>query len=88
MLQSATLPSAGVGSVELRVLDHTRKIFGGPAAIVGEIDPETNEECLVVTAVVSGTVEEIVAGNDRWHRELRNVCGEAATLYRLDLDPL
>lgn len=83
----AAPPVTNAGSVESRVLEFTRRIFGGTASIARELDPETNEECTVVTAVVAGTVEEIVAGNDQWHRTLTDHCGEAAGDYRLSLDP-
>lgn len=70
-----------------RVLDYTRGIFGSVAMLARELDPETGEECFVVTATATGDVDQIVAANDCWHRGLVDVAGGSAPQYRLSLDP-
>jgi hypothetical protein len=70
-----------------RVLDFTCRLFGGAASLSRELDPETSDECFVVTAAAAGSVDEIVAANNRWHRGLPEVAGEFANRYRLSLDP-
>jgi hypothetical protein len=70
-----------------RVLQFTRQVFGSSAALSRELDPETSEECLVVTVTPAGSVEQLVAANDDWHRGLLGIAGESAVHYRLSIDP-
>lgn len=69
------------------VLEFTQQLFGYAPSVCLDVDPETSEQCFVVTAPATGSVEEIVALNDRWHRSLRGVAGDLADQYRLSIHP-
>ncbi len=68
------------------VLAMTEQIFGSPATIEQENDPELPISYYVVLARAGGEVDQIVELNRRWHAALDQVAGNRADLYRLSLE--
>jgi hypothetical protein len=69
------------------VLEYTSKLFGHVATVELDIDPETSEQYFVVNAPGAGSVDELVALDDKWHRDLRVTVGNIADQYRLSIHP-
>jgi hypothetical protein len=69
------------------VLRFTQQLCGHKPTVESDVDPETSERYFVVTAPVSGSVDELVGVSDAWHRGLRSAVGELANQYRLSLHP-
>lgn len=70
-----------------RVVGFTKEIFPGELEIREEDDPEIPGVGYVVLSVTAqGSVEEVVARNDRWHRELRGSSLRRPELFRLSID--
>jgi hypothetical protein len=80
--------NAAAGDSVLReaVLGFTTQIFGEAASLAPVIDPETGVRSIQVTVEATGSVDCLLALNDRWHRELANL-GETANSYCLSLVP-
>lgn len=66
---------------------YTEGIFGSPVSIRLETDPEFGDRHIVAEAIARGTVAEICARFDEWHRRLRTEFGNKASEYRLALLP-
>jgi hypothetical protein len=64
----------------------TEQLFGAPARIHPESDPDVAGEYLVVSVAARGEVEDIVALNHQWHAKLVDVAGDLAERYRLSLE--
>jgi hypothetical protein len=80
-----------VGSAPLseqyrKVGEFTHQLFHAAVSMAPELDPETNEALVSVSVAASGSVEELVAKNDRWHREIVGIAG-AEHPFRLIIDP-
>jgi hypothetical protein len=73
-------------SISSAVAEFTRHLFTGPVTISTAFDPEYDSQYFVVSVVARGDTHELVQLNDRWHREICAVAGEAANNYRLSLD--
>jgi hypothetical protein len=69
------------------ILDYTTRLFGNAPCVELDVDPETSEKYFVVHAPASGTIDEMVALDDRWHRDLKAAVGSAADQYRLSIHP-
>ncbi len=69
-----------------RVSEYTRQLFGGSVSIRWEEDPEYPAEYFVVSAVATGTVDELVAKNNEWHYRIAAMIGSGHP-YRLMIDP-
>jgi hypothetical protein len=61
------------GNPRGEVLKFTREIFDGDIAVQEVIDPESGVESIQVTVEAAGNTDELLALNDRWHRELANL---------------
>jgi hypothetical protein len=61
----------------------TEEIFGRPAAIRLEVDPEFGTPYFVVDVTVSGTADEIFELDQRWHRQLRAAASDDSAHYCL-----
>ena len=70
-----------------RILDYTKRLFGTDPTVKLDVDPETSEQFFVVSALGAGSVDELVALDDTWHRDLRKAVGELADQYRLSIHP-
>jgi hypothetical protein len=68
------------------VEEFSRELFQGGVTIRPEADPEYPSNYFVVTVAAIGSADELVELNDRWHREIRQIAGDAADQYRLALD--
>ena len=69
------------------VIEYTRQIFGQQPTVALDIDPETNAQSFLVTAPATGSVDELVALDHKWHCGLREALGNLADQYRLSIDP-
>lgn len=70
-----------------RVRQFTRAIFPGSLSSRTVVDPEFGDKRFVLTVNAPGTVDQLLALNDRWHRELHLAAGEFACHYVLCLIP-
>ncbi|MCI0357413.1 MAG: hypothetical protein L0211_02885 [Planctomycetaceae bacterium] len=70
-----------------RVIEITERLFGGPASIRVEDDPEFPSQYFVVTTPASGDTHELVSKVDDWHRTIRAALGDGISDYRLMVDP-
>jgi len=68
------------------VLRMTKSIFAGPITMESVTDPESGVVSTQVCVEAAGNVDELLALNDRWHRELANL-GDIGTNYCLSLVP-
>jgi hypothetical protein len=69
-----------------KVGEFTQRLFNGAVSLAAELDPETNEELVAVSVAASGSVQELVAKNDQWHREIVGIAGSEHP-FRLIIDP-
>lgn len=67
------------------VMDFTQRLFGTSARIEAKTDPEFGTSHFAVCVAVSGATDQIIALDDRWHRELLQAAGESARRYTLSL---
>ena len=81
---SATLASDA--SVSAAVAKFSGDLFQGAVSIRNASDPEFPSKYFIVSVVARGETDDLVELNDRWHREICTVAGEAASHYRLSLD--
>jgi len=70
-----------------QVIELTERLFGGSVSIDKEDDPEYPAQYFVVSTRASGTIEELVAKTDTWHRAIREALGDRINDYRLIVDP-
>lgn len=70
---------------EFALREYTAAIFGGSVAVRVETDPEFGDQHLVAEVIGRGSVDEVAARFDQWHRRLRQEFGTQATHYRLAL---
>jgi hypothetical protein len=70
-----------------RVLEITRQVFGGEVAIGLENDPELPSQYFVVSTTARGSIEQLAALVDDWHRMVRAALGDGISDYRLLVDP-
>jgi hypothetical protein len=80
------LPSS-TADLPTAILAYTEDLFGAPACMTLEWDPELPDTChLVVHVKTNAEVPEIVRLNSAWHRRLLEVAGDAAIRYQLLLE--
>jgi len=87
---SFSLPAAApplLAQDHQRVLDYTKRLFGSDPSVELDVDPETSETYFVVSAPGTGSVDDLVALDDKWHRDLRAEVGSVADQYRLSIHP-
>ncbi len=70
-----------------QVIELTQRLFGGRVSIDREEDPEYPDQYFVVSIQAVGTIEELVAKTDAWHRAIREALGDRISDYRLLVDP-
>ena len=74
-------------SLQPEVLAFTQEMFGSPATVDIEPDPEIEgSESLVVRVATCAELREIARLNDVWHRKVFDVAGAAAHHFRLALE--
>lgn len=90
LLLTSFLPGSGDTSVdrELRAVDElTATLFAAGCRIEHAQDPEIPGETYFVFHVsAEGTVDEVVAKHDEWHRGLRQIDRERRGIFRLSID--
>ncbi len=65
----------------------TRQLFSGEVTIEHVSDPEIHgEEYFVFRAAASGTLDQIVAKYDEWHRQLPRLAPGNESMFRLSID--
>jgi hypothetical protein len=74
------------GNQHDEVLRLTNAIFDGDIEFQDVTDPESGVKSVQVAVEAPGDVEELLALNDRWHRELANL-GDLRVQYGLSLVP-
>jgi hypothetical protein len=70
-----------------QVTRFTQAIFPGPVRIEPARDSEFGDRCFQVYVEATGSVEELLELNDRWHRDLVRSGVDAAESYCLSLVP-
>lgn len=69
------------------VLAATKQLFPREVTIQKSSDPEIpDEEYFVFRALATGTVDEIVAKYDEWHRRLPQLAPGNEAMFRLSID--
>ena len=82
-------PTAELREVCRKVAAYTAELCPGEMSIAVTNDPEiTGVLYFVFEVAVNGSVEEIVALNDEWHRRLRAAVGTRRELFCLSISPL
>ena len=70
-----------------QVADFTRELFPGRLIVETGVDPEIRDDvCLLFQVAATGSVDEIVALDGRWHRRLLPVAPKWPGLFRLSID--
>lgn len=77
------LPSPLLLEAHQRVAAFTQQIFGNPATVSQEFDPEEGFEFFRVRVQARGTHEEIREQYNRWHRDLPQAAREFSDRYAL-----
>lgn len=68
------------------VLAMTNKLFGVQAKAVKEDDAELDEVYYLISAPTSASVEEAVAMNDEWHKNMLTIARNDSRYFRLMMD--
>jgi hypothetical protein len=66
-----------------RVAELTKCIFGRPALVQHEHDPECGDEYFRVSVAAAGSEEEVLQQYRDWHRRLPQAAGEFSDRYCL-----
>lgn len=70
-----------------KVLALTERLFPGSIDVRHERDPEIQgHEYLVFNVSASGTVDDAVARDAQWHRELARIALHSSNVYCLNID--
>lgn len=65
----------------------TRELFPGKLVVETDVDPECRDDvCLLFQVEATGSVEQIVTLNDRWHRHLLPLAPKWPLLFCLSID--
>ena len=65
----------------------TRELFPGKLLVETGVDPEIRDDvCVLFQAEASGSVDEILALHDQWHRRALSIAPEWPGLFRLSID--
>jgi hypothetical protein len=79
-------PTAELLDLCQKVVAFTVELFPAEMSIKVRNDPEITDDLYFVFDVnTSGTVDEIVAQFDEWHRRLRPAVGRRSELFRLSI---
>jgi hypothetical protein len=70
-----------------RVKALTRDIFSSEATVTVGKDPEYHDRSFIVSVACGGSIDEIVAKSDRWHRQLHLAAKNLTPLYSLSIIP-
>lgn len=71
----------------LRVAAFTSELFPGDLAVEIRVDPEIADDLYFVFEVrATGSLEEIVARDEQWHRRLVSIGRDWPGLFRLSID--
>ncbi len=83
----AVVARVGLGEQFPLVLQLTRELFGEDFEINVEQDPEIgNWFDVVFTVQTSGTMEEVLESNTRWHRRVPHTTTDATGAFCLSID--
>jgi hypothetical protein len=64
----------------------SQELFPGKLTVETAVDPEIRDDvCVLFQVDASGTIEEIMALNDRWHRRLVSIAPQWSGLFRLSI---
>ena len=70
-----------------QVADITRELFPGKLVVETGVDPEIREDVsLLIQVEVRGSIEEIMALDEQWHRRVVSVAPKWSGLFRLFFD--
>ena len=65
----------------------TTELFPGEIALETRVDPEIADDLYLVFEVrASGSIDEIVARDEQWHRRLLSIARNWPGLFRLSID--
>jgi hypothetical protein len=80
-------PSQELNELCRQVAAFTGDLFPGEWAVKVKNDPEIPSDLYFVFAVrAAGTIDDVVARNDQWHRSVVGVEGKRHGLFRLAID--
>lgn len=77
----------GIVSELQAILQHTNALFGSQVRVEVLEDPEIPGEIHMVFCVLAtGTIDEILLKETRWHQDLIALAGTALRFFRLSID--